>query len=239
MTDVDNILQEYFAKNSFNLGETKLEKFSKLYTALVETNKLFNLTAVTSPEGVASLHFADSLTACEFIPKGASVADIGCGAGFPSLPIAIVRPDLTIKAIDSTAKKTEFSAKFAHDNGINNFSSLTGRAEELANSPKYREKFDFVTARAVARLNILAELTLPLVKTGGYFLAMKGVLGEEEWSEAKNGVKILGGELVDIREKTLITDRDEQKRTLILIKKTTATPKNYPRQYSKITKKPL
>ncbi len=238
MTNINTYLKEYFNSNGLGGHLVHEEKFNLLYNALAETNKLFNLTAVTSPEGVCSLHFADSLTACEFIPQGAKVLDIGCGAGFPSLPIAIARPDLTVTGVDSTAKKVEFSSNFARENGIVNFSSFSARAEELAFTNK-RESFDFVTARAVARLNILAELTLPLVKIGGFFLAMKGSLGEEEWSEAEKGVKLLGGKLENIKEFELITDRGPQKRVLILIKKAAPTPKNYPRQYSKIAKKPL
>ncbi len=238
MTNTSNILQQYFASNGFEKELERTETFNKLYNDLVETNKLHNLTAVTSPEGVCSLHFADSLTACEFIPTGAKVLDIGCGAGFPSLPIAIARPDVTVLAVDSTSKKVEFSSKFAKEADISNFSSLSARAEDLAATEK-RESFDFVTARAVARLNILAELALPFVKIGGYFLAMKGALGEEEWNEAENAVKTLGGKLVKIHKKALVTDRGEQQRELILIEKTAKTPKIYPRQYSKIAKKPL
>ncbi len=231
-------LKEYFTSNGLEKHLVHAEMFTNLYEVLVETNKLFNLTAVTSPEGVCSLHFADSLTACELIPESAKVLDIGCGAGFPSLPIAIARSDLSVLGIDSTEKKVEFSADFAKKNGIMNFSSLSARAEELAHT-NYRESFDFVTARAVARLNVLAELALPFVKLGGYFLAMKGSLGEEEWSEAEKGVRTLGGELVKLKEFELNTDRGAQKRTLILIKKTKKTAEIYPRQYAKITKKPL
>ncbi len=238
MTDINNILKEYFESNGFSEYLSCKEKFSYLYNSLVETNKLYNLTAVTSPEGVCSLHFADSLTACEFIPEHASVLDIGCGAGFPSLPIAIARPDLTVTGIDSTAKKVDFSTNFAKEHGISNFSSFSARAEEVAHT-ELRESYGFVTARAVARLNILAELSLPLVKIGGFFLAMKGSIGAEEWSEAEKAVKTLGGELVEIRERVLNTDRGEQKRTLILIKKVSKTPQSYPRQYSKIAKRPL
>ncbi len=238
MSAIHKALTQYFTSNCLEKYLIFEEDFEKLYTALVETNKLFNLTAVTSPEGVCSLHFADSLTACEFIPKGAKMLDIGCGAGFPSLPIAICRPDLTVLGVDSTAKKVDFSTDFAKENKIMNFLSRAVRAEELAHT-ECRESFDFVTARAVARLNILAELALPLVKLGGYFLAMKGSIGEEEWSEAEKGVNILGGELVNIKEFELNTDRGPQKRSLILIKKTKSTPKIYPRQYAKIVKHPL
>ncbi len=238
MSNINNILSKYLELNNLSEYSACNEKLSYLYNDLIETNKLYNLTAVTSPDGVCSLHFADSLTACEYIPKNASVLDIGCGAGFPSLPIAIARPDLTVTGIDSTAKKVEFSTKFAKTQGISNFSSFSARAEDIAHT-KLRESFDFVTARAVARLNILAELALPLTKIGGHFLAMKGSVGAEEWLEAEKAVKSLGGELVKIHDKTLITDRGEQKRTLILIKKVSKTPVLYPRQYSKMLKKPL
>jgi 16S rRNA (guanine527-N7)-methyltransferase len=150
----------------------------------------------------------------------------------------MARPNLSVLGVDSTAKKTAFSTEFAVKNRLNNFTSISARAEELAKTEK-RESFDIVTARAVARLNILAELCLPFVKTGGYFLAMKGAKGLEELEEAKNGIKKLGGEVVKIEEKELILPSETQSRTFILIKKVAKTPEIYPRAYGKIKKTPL
>ncbi len=247
MSTFNNIFNELLKKNNVNVTDEQSKQFKKLFDALVETNKLYNLTAVTSEDGVAGLHFTDSLLALEYIDQinGAAgensvknLLDIGCGAGFPCLPLAITRPDISVLGVDSTAKKVDFSSNFAKNNGISNFSSLSARAEELAKTEK-RESFDLVTARAVARLNILAELTLPFVKVGGYFLAMKGSQGKTELEEAKNGIEKLGGEVVKIEEKALILPNESQMRTFILIKKVNKTPEAYPRAYGKIKKSPL
>ncbi len=238
MTAFNEIFINILKKNSLNEYIKYKDKFYSLYTALSETNKLYNLTAVTDAEGVCALHFADSLLAVEHIKECGRLLDIGCGAGFPSLPIAIVREDLYVHGIDSTAKKIAFSTKFAEENGIPNFVSRAARAEELALT-KERESYDYVTARAVARLNILAELALPFVKIGGFFVALKGGLGDDEYKEAEKAIKTLGGELQKIEKKKLFTPKGEQERTFIIIKKTRATPNNYPRAYSRIVKKPL
>ncbi len=239
MTNND-ILNDIFSKNGLGEYICKADTFHRLYTALTETNKLYNLTAVTEPEKVYALHFADSLLALKYIDKNSKVLDIGCGAGFPSLPIAIARPDVHIFAIDSTAKKIDFALTFArnNENGLDNFSARAGRAEELARPP-LRESFDLVTARAVARLNILCELALPFTKQGGSFLAMKGAAGKEELIEAEKSVAKLGGMVAAVDEIKLECLNETQKRTMIVIKKIAGTPDIYPRPYSKIVKKPL
>ncbi len=238
MTNFNNIFTNALRENNLEQYIEYKDKFYNLYTSLVETNKLYNLTAVTDAEGVSALHFADSLLAVKHIKESGKLLDIGCGAGFPSLPIAIVRDDLSVYGIDSTAKKIAFSTKFAEENGINNFISRAARAEELALT-KERESYDYVTARAVARLNVLAELSLPFVKIGGFFIALKGGLGDEEYKEAEKAIKTLGGELQKIEKGTLFTPKGEQERTFIIIKKVAKTPNIYPRAYSKIAKKPL
>lgn len=240
MTDFNNILNTIFNLNSIKITDNQATLLERLYTALTETNKLYNLTAVTDIQGVVGLHFCDSLMSLPYIdevqPK--NLLDIGCGAGFPCLPIAITRGDISVHGMDSTAKKVDFSNNFAKDNDISNFLSVNGRAEELAQG-EMRESFDFVTARAVARLNILAELALPFVKVGGYFLAMKGTKGSEELSEAENGINKLGARVVNVEEKSLILPNETQNRCFILIKKIKQTPPEYPRAYGKIKKSPL
>lgn len=244
MSTFSNIFDELLTLNGMSLTEGQKNTFENLYEALVQTNKLYNLTAVTDEQGVAGLHFCDSLMALPYIDaidtdkSHQKLLDIGCGAGFPCLPIAIARPDLSVLGVDSTSKKVDFSISFAKNNGITNFSSISARAEELAKT-ELRESFDTVTARAVARLNVLAELCLPYVKVGGYFLAMKGAKGYEELEEAENGIKKLGGEVVKAEEKDLILPNETQRRCLILIKKTRNTPNAYPRAYGKIKKSPL
>ena len=237
MSTFSNTFTEILKLNNINT-DIDASKFEALYTALVETNKLYNLTAVTDETGVAGLHFADSLMALPYLDGVKTLLDIGCGAGFPCLPIAIARPDITVLGVDSTAKKVDFSTKFAKDNLLSNFSSVSARAEELAKTEK-REKFDLVTARAVARLNVLSELALPFVKVGGYFLAMKGSKGAEELEEAKKGIESLGGKVISCEKKQLILPSETQKRTFILVKKVKNTPEKYPRAYAKIVKSPL
>ena len=257
MSAFSNIFNNTLKLNKINVSDTQIETFEKLYKALTETNKLYNLTAVTDEQGVAGLHFCDSLMALPYLDgisekdnennefftqntenNAKKLLDIGCGAGFPCLPIAIARPNIMVLGVDSTAKKVDFSSKFASENNLNNFNSISARAEELAKTEQ-RESFDVVTARAVARLNILAELCLPFVKIGGYFLAMKGAKGVEELEEAQNGIKKLGGEVVTVEEKDLILPNETQSRSFILIKKTAKTPNAYPRAYAKIKKSPL
>lgn len=238
MSCFNNIYKHILELNNLSEYESHADTFEKLFVSLTETNKLYNLTAVTSEEGVCGLHFADSLIAARYPKKNGSMLDIGCGAGFPSLPIAIVRQDLTVNAIDSTAKKIAFSTAFASENGIKNFVSSAARAEELAKTAK-RESYDTVTARAVARLNVLSELALPFVKVGGTFMALKGSMGRDEYEEAKKAVKTLGGELERIEERTLVLPSETQSRTIIFIKKVAKTPSAYPRMYSKISKSPL
>ncbi len=239
MSCFNNIYKNILTLNDLSEYEEYEDIFEKLYTDLNETNKLYNLTAVTSEEGVCALHFADSLTVARYPNENGTLLDIGCGAGFPSLPIAIVRRDVTVNAVDSTAKKVAFSSRFASENGIDNFTSSAARAEELAKTSK-RESYDTVTARAVARLNILSELALPFVKVGGTFMAMKGSMGKEEYREAEKAIKTLGGELERIEEKKLaISPSETQERTVIFVKKVKKTPLTYPRMYSKISKSPL
>ena len=178
------------------------------------------------------------MKAAACISQNATVADIGCGGGFPILPLAIVRPDLKLTGIDSTEKKIRYVQSTADALGLN-VTAISGRAEDLAKDPQYRDGFDVVISRAVARLNVLDELCMPFVKIGGQFVAMKGAAGQEELDEAKNGIQKLGGELVAADEYTLYTADAEERRVMIQIAKKTATPKEFPRAFGTIKKKPL
>jgi len=202
---------------------------------LVRVNSYMNLTAITDTEGIVYRHIADCLHVCPYIETGASVADVGCGGGFPTLPIAIARPDLAITAIDSTAKKLDFVKSVAKDLGLN-VTTLSVRAEELGNDPLYREKFDVCVSRAVARLSLLDELCLPLVRVGGTFLPMKGQDHAAELLEAKGGIRKLGAELVRDDEFDM---ENVGTRSIMVIKKVQNTPKSYPRAFAKIKKSPL
>ena len=241
---MNDFTQKFISIFSANfLGRFADEKtalcFQALTERMLEVNEHMNLTAITDTDGIILKHYADSLTASEYIPDGASVIDIGCGAGFPSLPLAIARPDLHITALDSTAKRINYISETAHLLGLGNITAVSGRAEELAKNLSYREKYDFACARAVARLNVLCELCLPYVKVGGHFLAMKAN-ADEELAEAGNAISLPGGKLERAERIGLISSGGEANpRTLILIKKISPTPKNYPRNNSQISKKPL
>lgn len=217
----------------------ELQKFDKFAELLVETNKKFNLTALTDDKDSALLHFYDSLSVRQALPRldGLKLIDIGCGAGFPSMPLAITMPKSSFTMLDSTAKKLTFIADSARELGLDNVSTLTGRAEEYSTKKEYRETFDVGLARGVARLNILAELVLPFVKVGGLFVAMKGKGALEELNEAENGIRILGGE-IDKLIPVPIPDTDRV-HNLVVVRKIAITPTQYPRQFGRISKKPL
>lgn len=213
-------------------------RFEILYNELVDFNEKVNLTAVTDMAGAVAKHFADSLLIEEFIPENAVICDVGCGGGFPTLPLAIVRPDIEIVALDSTEKKLKFVSLIAEKLNLN-VTTLSARAEEVGQNSEYRESFDCVVARAVARLNVLSELCLPLTKVGGKFISCKAAKANEELQEAENGILKLGAKTEIVKETNLYTASDEQTRTVFVFSKETETPKTYPRHYSKISKKPL
>lgn len=211
----------------------RAEAFRLLLTLLTETNKEYNLTAITEPREIILRHFADSLTAAKEIPASASVVDVGCGGGFPSLPLAIARPDIRVTALDSTAKKLAFVEKAAAALSLGNLTTVAVRAEEYRAG---REAFDVAVSRAVARMNLLTELCLPLVRVGGLFLAMKGADGPRELAEAEAAIARLGGQVKKTEAFTLLSAGE---RFLITVEKTAPTPAGYPRPFGKIKKKPL
>ncbi|MBQ2903417.1 MAG: 16S rRNA (guanine(527)-N(7))-methyltransferase RsmG [Clostridia bacterium] len=219
------------------INDEQLQKFELLSELLVEQNKTMNLTAITDPDGIAVKHFADSisvLTAYD-IPKGARVMDIGTGAGFPGIPLLIMRPDIDLVMVDSTAKKLKYVQSTVDSLGLI-ATTLHTRAEEAGQSKDYREKFDVVCSRAVAALNVLCEYCLPFVKVGGMFIAMKGAKAQEEIGDAKAAIKLLGGKIVAEKSFTL---SDGGERTLVVIKKISQIPPRYPRPSAQIAKKPL
>ncbi len=224
-------------KLNINLTDEMKNKFELYYSKLVEVNSYMNLTAITEHDEVYIKHFLDSL----FITKAINsnnpytILDVGSGAGFPSIPLAIVDKNANVTIIDALNKRINFLNDLVKYIGINNVIAYHKRAEEYA--VEKRESFDYVTARAVARLNVLSELCLPLVKIGGYFIAMKGQGGKEELDEAMNAVKILGGSVERIIEVSLPDDLG--KREIILIKKIKPTSNKYPREFKKIKERPL
>ncbi len=220
------------------LTDGQCESLDIIGECLAEKNQVMNLTALTDEKGVGLLHFWDSLTLLDTnLFKNASVIDVGCGGGFPSLPLALCSENCVITSNDATAKKLTYVAETAEKSGITNIRTLCGRAEELAVKAEYRENFDIAVARGVARLNVLSEWCLPFVKVGGYFVAMKGEKGKEEADEAKKAISVLGGEMVNIMQ--FKVPEYDYLHTLVVIKKVKQTPKTYPRRNSQIQKKPL
>lgn len=219
-----------------NLSDAQLNKFEEYYKFLVEYNEKVNLTAITEHDEVMIKHFYDSLILSKALyPGKIKLLDVGAGAGFPSVPNAIINDTLDVTIIDSLNKRIVFLEELIKKLGLKNVKPIHGRAEEYA--IENREKFDVVTARAVARLNILIELCIPFVKVGGLFVAMKSKEGEEELNEALNGIGLLGGKVIDRMDFELPNGMGE--RELILIKKIKPTPNKYPRKFAQIKSKPL
>ena len=229
-----------FKLNNIECTDTQACKLYALTERMLEVNKTMNLTAIKDEKAIILKHYVDSITVSEYIPQNSTVIDIGCGAGFPSLPLAIFRPDLVITALDGTAKRIAYVNETAKYLGLGNLTAISARAEELALDKSYRERFDIVTARAVAALPILCELCLPFARLGGSFIAMKSKQADDELSASGKCIEICGGGEPRKISLTLRSDNEEiEQRSLVAIEKIKETPKNYPRHYSKIAKKPL
>lgn len=233
-----------FSENGVSLTDTQKDSFLRLTERMLCVNADMNLTAITDPEQIFVKHYADCAAVASLPEQGARVADIGAGAGFPTLPLAILRPDLSVTAVDSTEKRMRYVADTARLLSLSNVESLTARAEILGKHPQYREQFDFVTARAVASLNVLCELCLPLVRVGGTFCALKAVGGREELERAESAAQTLGGKVREIREFSLCdpfgqSNGDALRRCLIVIEKIRETDGKYPRRYARIQSDPL
>jgi 16S rRNA (guanine527-N7)-methyltransferase len=232
-----NTLVNALEKVNINLNEKQKSQFSSYFKLLVEWNEKINLTAITEPQDVAIKHFYDSITFLLHtdLKQGAKVIDVGTGAGFPGIPLKILRPDIELTLLDSLNKRLIFLQEVCDSINID-AELIHKRAEEAGRDNKLREKFDVATSRAVANMNTLSEYCLPLVKVGGKFVAMKGKNGKEELEKAKNAIKILSGQLNKIDEFTLPIG-DE--RTIIVVDKIKVCPKQYPRQSGKIKNSPL
>ena len=232
-------LNEFISKVKelgIELNDNQINKFNKYYELLVEYNKVMNLTGITEYEEVLEKHFYDSLTMAKKVNlNDSSLVDIGAGAGFPCIPLKIAFPSLDVTVVDSLAKRMKFLEVVIKELNLENIRCLAMRGEDFAKL--HREEFDYVTARAVARLNILNEITIPLVKVGGYFVALKGQDGLIEIDECKDAFNKLGAKIEMIDEFNL--PNENAKRINIFIKKEKKTNVIYPRDYAKIKKNPL
>ena len=226
-------LQTTAKDNGIILSDELLEQLRAYMDLLIAWNEKFNLTAITEPEEIIAKHFWDSIIPLTLYPGEGKIADVGTGAGFPGLVWKIVRPELSVSLIEPTGKRCTFlkeTVNVLHLQGVEIFNV---RSEEHVKDR--REYYDVVTARAVANLRVLCELCLPLVKTGGSFIAMKGSRGNEELQEASSAIHTLGGGKPESHTVSLA----DEERINILIPKVSATPLKYPRNYGQIKKKPL
>ncbi len=239
--DFKSKLTKFFSENGLSsyLSIERVEKFYELTVRMLTENEKYNLTAITDIDKIILNHYADCVAMASRLKKGATVIDVGCGAGFPSLPLAIVRPDLKITAVDSTAKRVNYVKETAEMLGLDNLNAIVMRAEDGGKSPEYREKFDYATARAVAEMRVLSELTLPFVKVGGKLVAMKGKNAEFELSSARKAIATLGGRNTVCENITLRGEGETLTHPLIIIDKKERTPQNFPRPFAQISKKPL
>lgn len=225
-------------KNShFNLNDAMLKQFNTYAKLLIEWNKKINLTAILDPKEIFLKHFLDSLLILDAyeIPPHATIIDIGTGAGFPGVPLKIVRPDINLTLLDSLNKRLNFLKELSSCLKIE-FNIVHSRAEDAAKKLIFREKFDVVVSRAVASLNILLEYSVPFAKVGGFFLALKGSQAETELFESTNAQKCLNVELFSIKKFSLANKND---RSILVFKKISENSSIYPRNSAKILKKPL
>ncbi len=224
-------------KLGINLSEIQLKQFYNYMNLLIEWNKKVNLTAITEPDEIILKHFVDSLTISKYISDGTKVVDVGTGAGFPGIPLKIVRQDVDITLLDSLQKRINFLDEVINELDLEKITTIHSRVEDFGKDKKYREKFDIATSRAVANLSTLSEYLLPLVKVGGKVISMKGSLIQEELENSKNAIKILGGQIEKVDEFDL--PNSDISRNIVLIDKIKNTPNRYPRKAGEPSKKPL
>lgn len=232
--------KQILEEENYPIDTAKMEQYNRYLLLLQEWNNKINLTAITEEDEVYLKHFYDSLTLARFVDfnqAGLTLCDVGSGAGFPSIPLKILFPEIEITIVDSLKKRINFLELLVQELGLENVHLYHARAEDFGQENKFRSAFDVVTARAVARLSILAEFCLPITKENGVFAAMKGSQGEEEFEDSKKALKTLGGRLNTIETFELPENAGE--RSIILVDKVKKTPKKYPRQAGTPNKKPL
>lgn len=240
---METIFKNLASKIEIYLSDNQINKFFKYKDLLIETNKHLNLTAITDDYEVIEKHFIDSLTITKYLTENSTLIDVGTGAGFPGLPVKIYREDIKITLLDSLNKRLNFLNNVINELELKDVNTIHGRAEDLAHNLEYREKFDFVTARAVANLATLSELCIPFLKAGGKFICMKSNV-EEEIKNAKNAINVLGGKITTVDKFYLPkldngNSNESVERTIIIIEKIKNTANKYPRKAGTPAKNPL
>ncbi len=237
MQDITNILIDYAKAMGLEVTPNEASSFQKYMELLIDWNTKINLTTITEPCEVAAKHFLDSIMILKYvdIPSDAKFIDVGTGAGFPGLPLKVMKPKLKVTLLDGLNKRLKF-LKDVSENLYLPVELVHARAEEAGRQKQFRQKFDFASARAVAQLNVLCEYCLPFIKINGTFIAMKGPNPQEEIKNAGNAISLLGCELAKVKEFQL---PNGDSRSLIFIKRTKPLSYIYPRHGSKISKKPL
>jgi 16S rRNA (guanine527-N7)-methyltransferase len=231
--------QTMLAEKGISLSAGQMEQYERYYQLLVEWNEKMNLTAITEKGAVYLKHFYDSISAAFYVDfqKPLKICDVGAGAGFPSIPIKIAFPHLKVTIVDSLNKRIHFLEHLAQELNIKDVVFIHDRAETFGKNPEHREQYDVVMARAVARMSVLAELCLSLVKKNGLFVAMKGQHAKEELAAANKAIDVMGGKVKDVH--SFLLPIEESERNIITIKKIKATPKQYPRKPGTPNKTPI
>lgn len=235
----EQTFKQALVNKKISLTDNQLSQFETYVDMLVEWNEKVNLTAITEKNEIYLKHFYDSITPAfyEDYTKYNTICDVGAGAGFPSLPLKICFPHLEVTIVDSLKKRIDFLQQLVDSLNLTKVTLVHSRAEDAGNNRHYREKFDIVTARAVARMSVLTEYCLPFVKKDGYFIALKGASAAEELQDAKNAINTLGGKFK--KEKTFHLPNDEGERALIWIEKVKNTPKRFPRKAGTPNRNPI
>lgn len=235
--EFENELNKYLYNMEINLDERQIFQLFEYMKLLIEWNKRINLTAITDQKEIILKHFIDSLTINKYIEKNAKIIDVGTGAGFPGIPLKIVRPDIDITLVDSLNKRIKFLDYVIEEIKLKSIKTVHSRAEEIGRNELYREEYDVATSRAVANTAVLSEYLIPLIKEGGKCIYMKGPDIEKELSEGKKAINVLGGTIFKIDEFNL--PKTDINRTMVIIKKEKKTPYKYPRKPGTPTKEPI
>ena len=230
-------LKKYLIELNIDLKEKQIKQLYDYMNLLIEWNKKINLTAIIEPKEIILKHFVDSLTISKYINEKSTLIDIGTGAGFPGIPLKILRDDINITLVDSLNKRIKFLDEVIEKLNLDNIKTVHGRAEEIGRNTEYREKFDYATSRAVANISTLSEYLIPLIKNNGQCIYMKGTDLDEELEKGKKAISVLGGNIVNKEEFEL--PYSDIKRTIIIIEKVKNTPTKYPRKAGTPSKEPI